>query len=256
MSLANTVLLVNSIAAPAGQLVLAAVIWRRRLVRRMPWFFVYTVWVMASSPVLVLLNLRTQARGTSSWFEFYTGWTAEAISVGLGFAVIYEVFHHVFQPYPAFRRVAPVLFRWCGVGLLLLGSASALLSSPDHSFRVIAGLLVIERTLRVVQVGLLLLVLVACRYLRMSWRLEVLGVAMGFGMYAAVAIVCMTLQSQLGPGVYYTLGMVTGTAYTCAVMIWAAYFLAPQPATQAAQVMPQNTDVEQWNQALSHLLQQ
>ncbi len=256
MSFGHTVVMVNSIAAPAGQLVLAIAMWRRRLLRRMPWFFAYTLWVMASSPVLVLLYFQGPARGVSTSSSFYAGWIAEAVSVGLGFAVVYEIFQQVFQPYEAFRRIAPALFRWCGVGLLLLGSAGALLSSPDHSFKVIPGLLIIERTLRVVQVGLLLLVLVACRYLRIWWRLEVLGVALGFGMYAAVSVVCATLQSQSGPGAYYALGMVAGSAYTCAVMIWTAYFLLPQPAAQLAKVMPQNADVEQWNQALSHLLQQ
>lgn len=248
--------MVNTIAAPTGQLVLVVFLWRRRLLRRMPWFFAYTVWVMASSPILVFMWLQAAARQYVSPATFYTNWAAEAVSVALGFAVVYEVFTEVFEPYEGFRRLAPVLFRWCGVGLLLLGSAGALLSSPDHTLRVVAGLLVLERTLRLVQVGLLLLVLITGRYLRIAWKRDMLGVALGFGMYAAVSIVCTTLQAQNGPVAFYALGLVAGTAYTCAVMIWVAYFLAPQPAVELAKVAPKNTEVEQWNQALSHLLQQ
>lgn len=222
----------------------------------MPWFFTYTVWVMTTSLVVLPFYLQARASRIVTPAYFYVSWTADAGGVALGFMVVYGIFTHVIQPYGAFRRLAPALFRWCGVGLLLLGSAAAFLSTPDRTLKVVAGLVILERTLRVVQVGLLLLVLITTRYLRMSWKREVLGVALGFGMYAAVSIVCTTLQAQNGPVAYYALSIVSFTAYTCAVMIWAAYFLLPQPAAEPAKVVPKSTEVEQWNQALSHLLQQ
>jgi hypothetical protein len=256
MSLSHAITMANWIAAPAGQFVILIVMVRRGLVRRMPWFLTYTAWVMMSSLVILPFYLQSRARRVVTPGYFYTSWTADAVSVVLGFLVVYEIFCQVFQPYEAFRRLAPTLFRWCGVALLLLGSAAAFLSSPDRTLKVVAGLVVLDRTLRIVQVGLLLLVLITSRYLRMAWKREVLGVALGFGMYAAVAVVCATLQAQNGAVAYYALGMVSATAYTCAVMIWAAYFLLPQPAVEPAKVVPKTTEVEQWNQALSHLLQQ
>ena len=222
----------------------------------MLWFFVYTVWVMTTSLVQLPLYLQSRALRSVTPAYFYVSWTANAVSIVLGFLVVYEVFSQVFQQYESFRRRAPALFRWCGVGLLLMGSVGALLSSPDRALQVVAGLLILERTLRVVQVGLLLLVLITSRYLRMTWRQDVLGVALGFGMYAAVSIVCTTLQAQNGPVAFWALGMVSFTAYTCSVLIWVAYCLAPQPAVEVVNSVPAVAETQQWNQALSHLLQQ
>ena len=256
MSISHAITMANWVVAPIGQLGLVIIMARRGLVRRMPWFFIYTVWVMATSLVELPFYLEARAARSISPAYFYLNSTVEVVSVGLGFLVVYEVFTRVFQPYETFRRWAPALFRWCGVGLLLLGSAGAMLFAPDGGLKVVAGLLVLERTLRVVQVGLLLLVLITSRYLHISWNLNVLGVAMGFGMYAAVAIVCTTLQAQNGPVAFWALNLISATAYTCAVMIWVAYFLVRQPAAEPNKVMPTITEVEQWNHALSHLLQQ
>lgn len=246
----------NWVAAPAGQLVLLIVMVRRGLVRQMPWFFIYTVWVMTTSLLQLPFYLQSRALRSVTLANFYVSWTADAGSVALGFLAVYELFGQVFQPYQAFRHWAPALFRWCGVILLLVGSAGAVLSSPNRELKAVAGLLVLERTLRVVQVGLLLLVLITSRYLHIAWKPHLLGVALGFGMYAAVAIVCTTMQAQNGPVGYWVLGMVSFTAYTCAVLIWVAYFLVRQPAAEPARIIPRTAEVEQWNQALSHLLQQ
>lgn len=256
VSLSRAVILVNWVVSPTGQLVLLVIMLRRGLVPRMRWFFVYTIWVMTTSLVQLPLYLQSKALGSVTAASFYVNWIADAGSIALGLLVVYEVFCDVFQPYEAFRRWAPALFRWCAVSLLLLGSAGALFSSPDHSLRIVAGLLILERTLRVVQVGLLLLVLITTRYLRITWKLNVLGVALGFGMYAAVAIVCTTLQAQNGPVAFWALNMVSSTAYTCAVLIWTAYCLARQPALEVVNKLPEVEEAQQWNQALSHLLQQ
>ncbi|HXZ27737.1 MAG TPA: hypothetical protein VEG08_07030 [Terriglobales bacterium] len=245
----------NWIATPLGQLVLVVILARRSLIRQMPWFFAYTIWVMTTSLVQLPLYLQSRALRSVTSASFYVSWTADAGSIMLGFLAVYEVFCQVFQPYESFRRWAPALFRWCGVTLLLLGSAGALLSSPHPQLRIVAGLLVLERTLRVVQVGLLVLVLLTSRYLHITWKPHLLGVASGFGMYAAVAIVCTTLQAQNGPVGYWALGMVSFSAYTCAVMIWVAYFLVRQPVVESIRQVPRTVETEQWHQALSHLLQ-
>lgn len=259
MSVSFAVIVGTTVVSASLQLAIAVAMWRRRLYRRMPWFFAYTLWIMTFSLVMLSFYLRVRVDPGFQPTSYYVGWSQEAVSVALGFAVVYEVFVQVFQPYEAFHRVGKALFRWCGVGLLLLGSAVSLLASPfgpDPAFvQLTAGIVVVERTVRVVEVGLLLVVLVAVRYMGVSWRRDTLGVAVGLGMYAATSMVCLAQQAQNGPLGYYVLGMVSGTAYTCAVMIWAAYILVRQPAAEPVRHVPQDTETEQWNQALSHLLQ-
>lgn len=256
MSLSFAVIVGTTAVSAPLQLAIAVAMWRRRLFRRMPWFFAYTLWVMTWSLVMLFFYLRVRVDRSVMPAYYYTGWTNEVIGVGLGFAVVYEVFSQVFQPYETVRRLGPALFRWCGVGLLLLGSAASLLSSPDQTFKLTAGILIVERTVRLVEVGLLVLVLIACQYLGISWKRDVLGVALGLGMYAGTSMVCLALQAQNGLVAYYALGMVSGTAYTCSVMIWAAYLVLPQRNAEPVRVEIESPEVEQWNQALSHLLQQ
>jgi len=261
MSLGFADIVGTTLVSASLQLAIALTMRRRGLYRRMPWFFAYTLWVMTFSIVMLSFYLRVRVDPGFQPIWYYVGWCEDAVSVALGFAVVYEVFTQVFQPYETFHRVGKAVFRWCGVGLLLLGSVVSLLSSPhrpDQTFvQLTAGLLVVERTVRVVEVGLLLVVLVAVRYMRISWRRDILGVAVGLGLYAGTSMVCLALQAQNGLLAYYALGLVSGTAYTCAVMIWAAYILLPQPAAQPVWLVPQGKEeVERWNQALSHLLQQ
>ncbi|MGH6630948.1 MAG: hypothetical protein ACREB3_14560, partial [Burkholderiales bacterium] len=99
------------------QAFLAAGMLRLRSHRHFPWFFSYTVFDVVSSVCLfVLVHQKYQV-------YFYGYWIAEAVSVLLGFAVIYEILGHVLGPYEAIWGLGRKLF--IGVGALAICAAIA-----------------------------------------------------------------------------------------------------------------------------------
>ena len=102
---------------------------------------------------------------------FYVFYSLQLISVSLSIAVLYELFQSVLGPYDALRNVSGKLFVWMSLALLvhtgrgIRGSAGY--RSPYRLFRVVY---LSERSLRIVQLGLLICLVAVSRSLALSWR--------------------------------------------------------------------------------------
>jgi hypothetical protein len=83
------------------QLVLAAVIIKRRLHRQFPLFLSYTLYQAFSN--LVLFALDHSGKVSADAFHLAINFDA-VVSIALRFAVIYEIFVVVIQPYEALKR--------------------------------------------------------------------------------------------------------------------------------------------------------
>jgi hypothetical protein len=116
-----------------------------------------------------------------------------------------------------------------------------------------AGMLV-ERSVRVVQCGLLLFLFISSAYLGLSLRNHVFGVALGFGVFVGVQMAAIAMRTQAGLVTQDALNLVKMASYNCAVLVWMTYLLAPQSADDEARV-PVAAEVKSWNRALLQLLQ-
>ena len=233
---------------PVPLLALTAVLMKmRRLHRQFPAFFAYCVFSAVRTPILFLVFHRTTA-------YFYCYWAAEAVSAILGLASIYEVFLYVFQGYDRKGRLAQSLFRWVGAALVVAALAAAIAVPGNHENRLIAASLVVDRSVQLVQCGLLLFVFAASWYLGLSWRSPAFGVAVGFGLFVGVRMALGAMRAQAGLISQDTLSLLKMASYNCAVLVWLSYLLAPQPA-EASAVVPPVAEVESWNRALLRLLQ-
>jgi hypothetical protein len=225
------------------------VMLRRKLHQEFPVFFAYTTFHVLRSGILLYL-----IHG-DPWVYHYSRWAAEAISVGLGFAVIYEILGQVLRPYDAIRGLGRKLFLWVA-GLLLLAaavSAAGIDINQDHD-ALMAWIYAVGRSLRIVQCGLLGFLLLFSAYFGITWRHRVFGIALGLGLYASVELAATAVRSEVGWIGDDTYSLVTRLAYACATLIWAAYLLRPEPTRVAVDRVPQ-TQVEQWNQALQEMWQ-
>ncbi len=102
--------------------------------------------------------------------------------------MIHEVFLDVFRPYHTLRDLglSPVQVggpghadgRGCGGGF-----ESVRWRFPDR-----AAIMTLQRSVRVVQCGLMLFLLVFSRYLGTNWRQKSFGIALGFGAFASVEL--------------------------------------------------------------------
>ncbi len=231
------------------QLAIAGGMLRRGLHREFPFFFSYTVFQLLRAGALLLLVHQSYA------VYFYVRWTAEIITVSLGFGVIYEILRHVLRPYEALWKTGQALIACAGVLLVLfaVGTAVGASTAPEHS-PLIAGIMVVGRSLRFVQCGLLVGLLLFFSYFAIAWRHYAFGIALGLGVFSSVELAATAARSEVGWIGNQTYSLVTRVAYTFAVMIWTAYLLRPEPVRLPAERVPQHP-VEEWNRALQELWQ-
>ena len=235
--------------APAVLLsVVALIMVRRRLHRELPAFFAYSV----ISVVRIVVMFVLYHRNFDIYAHYY--WVSQALSATLGLAVIYEVFVQVFRGYGATRPLGSLLFRWAGTVLLLAAVGFAVITPVSDETLLMGGILVLERSVRLMQCGLLFFLFTFASYLRLPWRNNLFGIGLGFGLFAAVQLAAVAMRTQVGLISQETWVFVKMASYDCGVLVWVAYLLSPQPVEDVA-LSPAGTEVNRWNQALLQILQ-
>src|SRR4051812_42314543 len=184
------------LAAPIMQLGILLTMDRKKLRVDFPFFFNYTIFQIVT--VVVLFSIH-QFATRASYTYFYAYWTTTAISIGLGFAVIYEVFAYSLRPYAGLRDLGTVLFRWAALLLVLIsGIAAAASASGSDIHRITMGIASVERSVRLMQCGLLVFVLLSSSYLGLSLKNFASGIGFGFGIFAASDLIIASLWPALG----------------------------------------------------------
>src|SRR5438477_5928795 len=164
------------------QIPIIVIMVRRKMVREFPIFFVYTCFQVLQTAVLFTIAQSDRFAAE----QYIVGWIAEEyISVVLRFAVIHEIFQHVFRSYPALQRLGGHLVRWSTVLLMIAAVLLVAYSTGTNLDRVSLVLVVVNRTANIMQVGLLVLLLLLVKYLHLSWSTYVFPMAVGLGLYAS-----------------------------------------------------------------------
>ena len=232
------------IAHPVLQSAVAAAMIRRKLYRVFPFFFAYVI-----CQILIFSILFPVYRSNSYLLFFYVYWATTAVSVGLGFKVIHEVFLDIFRPYHTLKDLGSVLFKWAGLVMLLVAGVAAASSPISESGPLVQAVLTLQRSVRVVQCGLVFFLLVFSRYLGISWRQRSFGIALGFGSFASLELSMIALRV----GSYIsepTLSLVNMGAYNCAITIWFVYSCVRSVNREASTTL---LKTQRWEQSLSDL---
>jgi hypothetical protein len=224
---------------------MAAVMHRRGQHQRFPYFFSYAVFQVASFLV--------QFTVFHYWpnLYFYEYWVGAALSIAISFAVIYEVFAEIFDPFEGLRDLGKVLFRWAAIVLVLAAVVMIVVTnSATASIAITRGIVAFERSVRIMQCGMVLLMILCAPHLGLRRGHRVFGIGVGFGVLAAIDLIAVAVVSRIG------LSQNVGTfnsvlhmaAFNFAAVLWLTYFLRPEPARgPVVQVAPS----ERWNYALS-----
>ena len=124
---------------------------------------------------------------------------------------------------------------------------------PDGPLRVAYTL---DRTVSILQGGLLIVLFLFSKYFALSWRTHGFGIALGLGIFACVELATSAVWLQLGTMESHRILInVMGQAvYLGCVFIWLFYLARPEtvPAADAKALPPQ--DLEIWNRELERLL--
>jgi hypothetical protein len=231
------------ITTPLLQVGVLIAMIRRGLHRDYPYFFNYTILQVVSVPVLAFIYPRSYS------VFFYTYYFNIALSVVISFAVLQEIFKDAFRPYEALRDLSVILFRWSALVVLLVGVMWAINTAhKSDNGTIIDAILLAERSVRLMQCGLVFFLLLFSEYLGISRRSPLFGISLGFGLFAAVNMLVATGMTHHGILKQVTLRHINSEAYLVAIVIWLGYTLAAAPSESKVKVAVVRS--KDWNSAL------
>jgi hypothetical protein len=146
-----------------------------------------------------------------------------------------------------------MLFRWTFLVLILVAIATAGTPDTKNSPALISSIIVLERSIRIIQCGLMGFLFLFGSTLALSWRHYAFGIALGFGLFASVELILAAVRAQLGPATDHLYALLKPGSYAFATLIWSAYLISPAPEPVVVATIP-NNQVEQWNEAILGLL--
>jgi hypothetical protein len=226
----------------AIQCVIAAVMLRRGLVGQFPFFFIYTLLLPARDTTLYFLP-----RPGDRYSNVF--WWGEAVAILLSLGIIFEISWHFVRPYPFLRLFLKVL--WISAVVVGLAALAMLIwtKGPAGADVALEWIILTERSARFLQVSLLIVAIAMMSRLGLNWRNYSLGIAAGFGVYAALDLVLLELRAHLHVISDSTFVFLRSAAYNLGVLIWAFYFL-PSRHGNPVERLP-GSDVANWNDALT-----
>lgn len=234
--------------SPILQGAVAVGMLRRGLSRELPVFFGYTIYRF----VLFWVTLLAYRSSYSAYF--YVVWGSELLDTLLVVLVIQEVFSSVFRPYEALRSVGGRLFRCT---LLVLVGASILLamSATDGGLnRLIAELLLVQRSTLFIEAGLVLFLFLFARLFGLTWRSYSFGVSLGFGVTACMAGMGFAMLTQLGTKGQWWWTQFVSAGYFLGAVVWLFYVFAPSTSLEVDGAAIDLSPLNSWNRALKEML--
>lgn len=228
------------------QVVLLNILLGKRLRASFPIFFAYNAAYAATNTVLIVAQLKA---GSASPVYFYLYWGLNSLLMLLEFGVMYEVFVNAVKPYSGLIDLAKLLFGWAALFLLLAASLTAFSTAGSHLAKCVAATAYIDRGLRMMQCGFLILFFLFERRLGLSWRSHSVCAALGLGTVAASGLTITFLRTQY-PAWGFGLDLIDNLVYVAVVLTWVVCFRLPQPERKTVLDSPAKLIFQRWNEAL------
>src|SRR5260370_28455996 len=226
---------------PALQSGIAVIVFRRKLHKDFPVFFIYTLTQIALFAIEFPVS-----KWCSSDVYFYTFWIAAAVNVILAFKIIHEIFLDIFRPYAALRDLGTALFKWAAL-IMVLVSVVVISITPGWDDPFSRTIEIVQRCVRVIQCGMVLFLLAFCKNLAVSWKRLSFGIALGFGLFAGVELLTTPLYSPshlAGPIV----NLIDMTSYNAGMLLWLVY-----SALKPREYLVPALGSQRWEQGLNRI---
>lgn len=177
---------------------------------------------------------------------FYTYWPAFLIEGILMLRVLHEMFRHAIRSIPGVQKLGQPLFFWAIAVSIILAVASGTSTAHNGSISLLLSCAqVLMRSESVLALCMLTFLAFASHTLGVSFRSRIFGVVFGFGMMAVSDLLITALfvrHAQLA-----SLGNIVHEGiYLSAILLWAGYFLQPEPARKLVSI-PVTSPLMRWN---------
>ncbi len=223
--------------------------WQRKNYHDYPLFFVYILEQLVRFAVLFYCY---QLHLATNYFHAYAGF--QAIEAILQIGVVCELSSDVFRSYEGIRQIGPSILRWASVFFLFSAILVAAYSTGADSYKYLGQMFAMERSVEIVQTGLLLLLAITSSLLALEWKWQSLWIALGFGLFSGVDLIAYTVRFELGMASQQSLSLFSNAAYALAALCWVrAFYFVPEDTGPTRQE-PGQWDVQTWNRALLQLL--
>jgi hypothetical protein len=227
--------------------------WRRGLIRQVPVFFAFAILTAVSE----LTEYATDVIPTVSPATYWRAdWANLLIQGVLKFALVGEIFAHVFGSYESIARPGRLLIRALGVILVFAAAIAAAYTPQNGHFGIISGARRLDQTTFIVESGLLAFIFVFSLYFHLVWDRRLFGITLGLSISSCVHLASWAILNNLGlPDskriIFVFLNMAT---YHAVVLIWFYYLLIPSKVVvDPAARLPEN-HLEAWNRELERLV--
>ena len=233
---------------------LGVVMWRKRLYRAFPVFFVYVIFEAFEEFSLYTMDVVPLGSDATFWSVYCVGRIIEGL---LKIAVIGELFRYLLARWPVLVALGNRTIRGLGAVLVLLAALAAAYTPIDNpQFAIVSRAHLLEQTFYIVQTGLVLFLFLFAAHFKLDWGSHAFGIALGF---AVVVCEHMAAWAVMASGALmdrrHLLDFLNMATYHVCVLIWFYYLLVPQKvATTSAVSLPEN-NLDIWNRELERLLQ-
>jgi hypothetical protein len=235
-------------------LFLALLIWRR-LRKTFPVFLIFAVVIASEQLIVYAADVIPSVSGETFWRIFWAGLLVEAL---VKFALVGEIFGHVFGRYDSLALLGKKIIRGVGIALVLVATIAAAYAPIDNpSYSVISYAHILDQTIYLVECGLLLFIFLFAAYFKLAWNDASFGIALGLGISACVHLATWAVMANGGlADKRHLLDFLNMATYHVCVVIWFYYLLIPRKVTAGIIAPPLEHSLEVWNRELERLLQQ
>jgi hypothetical protein len=232
------------IAPHALLAVVPVLMYTRRLHKNFPVFFVYTLYETLG--FLLRFAAYTAGHGPGAGLYRYVFIVTAAGSTALRFGIIQEIFNNIFCDYPRLEKLATFSLRWITGLLAVAAIVSGFYSSGTAADNLLVGVRLLERSVTIIQAGLLLFLFLFSRVFGLSWRSHTFGIAFGFAIFASTEIASWTLGLMaLTEHSRSLLDLLPTGSYHVSVLVWLGYLLAAEkPVGATTYTIP---EMDQWS---------
>jgi hypothetical protein len=193
--------------------------------RAYPVFFVYVLFVAAHGAFLLIIK-------EFPLLYFYGYYAGALVSVALSFSVLFEASKAV-QSLPSFTldrtRFVQLCVACCVIAILVVSQTTVQETSTIMRARVL-----IEEALRVVQLGVLCIFVLATKFFGLYWKRFEFGIVAGYGLYAAVELCALLIRALWGEAALEHFVLIKSLSFFAACLIWVTYAARREQAANAA----------------------
>jgi hypothetical protein len=241
------------VAPNALLLVLAMVLWQRRLHQQYLAFFLFAILGAFAQLILYAADVIPSVSADTFWHALWSGLLIEAV---LKFVLIGELFYRIFGPYPSLAKLGKILIRGVGASLVLVAALVAAFSPVSNSHRIIWGPHLLEQTIYMIESGLLLFLFLFSAYFRLRTERTALGICLGLAISSCTHLATWAIAANNSSRAFSVrLDFLNMATYHACVLIWFYYLLVPPKfATKSAVSIPEH-NLEIWNRELERFLQ-